>query len=196
MIQLINISDFSQYKALSANINAPKKLDAFILEAQQFDLKKLLGDELYLDFIKDASTMPAFQKYSDLWSGSEFVYHTHTIRHEGLKPALIYLSYARYVLNSNVESTAFGTVNKITPESQHVDEKTISRLYNQAYAGAMDYWTDTKKYLDVSTFPLWHKFYNHKKIHSTRVAGTEAHDNTIHYLNYRRYGRRRWDDAY
>lgn len=194
MIQLITISDFTQYKSLSVNLNTAKKLDPFILEAQQFDLKKILGDAFYLDFIKDFSASPTLSKYYDLWNGSEFSYHNQTVRQEGLKIVLCYLSYARYVLNSNVESTAFGTVNKITPESEHVDDKTAKRLYDQAYAGALDYFEDIKKYLQVQDFPLWQKFIHHK-LKTNRISGVSAKDDE-YYLRNRRLDRRHWRDEY
>lgn len=155
MTQLITISDINGLKTISVNINAEKKLNPFILEAQEFELKKLMGSAFYFDFVSDFNLSPSLQVYSDLFNGCEFTYKEKTIRHEGIKSVLAYLSYARYVLNSNVEATAFGTVNKITAESKHVDEKTITRLHEQAYAGAMSYWEDVVKYIEVQDFELW-----------------------------------------
>lgn len=171
MTQLITISDFTPYKAISANLNAVKKLDPFILEAQQFDLKKLMGNAFYLAFLDDFTASPPLALYSDLFNGSTFLQGTKTLRHEGLKAVLCYLSYARYVLNSNVEATAFGTVKKITAESEHVDEKTIIRLYNQATEGAMQYWEDVKKYLNVQDYDLWTNCSDDKFVSTTKIAG-------------------------
>lgn len=177
MTQLITISDFTEFKAISANLNAPKKLDPFILEAQQFDLKNLLGSAFYLDIVNDFSLSPPLPIYRDLFFGSTFTCGGRTYKHEGIKAVLCYLAYARYVLNSNIDATAFGTVHKITAESEHVDDKTIARLYDQAYAGAMDYWYDVKKYLNEQNFELWNKC-SDKKITSFRMGGVSSDDCT------------------
>lgn len=173
MIQLITISDIQPYKAISINLDTDDKLDPFILEAQQFDLKKLMGDAFYLDFINDFSASPPLVKYSDLFNGSEFIYAGITYKHEGLKPVLCYLSYARYVLSSNVNGTAYGTVRKKTDESEQVDDKTVQRLSNQAYAGALAYWEDVKRFIYVEQYPLWHYGYREKKTRTNRVGGVE-----------------------
>ncbi len=186
MIQLITISDFTQYKAISSNLNAIKKLDSFILEAQQFDLKHLLGSAFYLDIEKEFSSSPPFPTYSDLFNGSEFTCGNKAYKHEGLKAVLCYLSYARYVLNSNIEATAFGTVHKKTEESEHVDEKTIKRLHDQSYAGAMMYWEDVKKYLNDQDFELWNKC-NVKKVNTFRIAGISSDSNKERRYRGNRY---------
>jgi hypothetical protein len=176
MTQLITISDIIGLKTISVNVNADKKLNPFILEAQQFDLKELMGSEFYLEFINDFVGSPSLSLYSDLFNGCEFVYCEKTIRHEGIKSVLAYLSYARYVLNSNVEATAFGTVNKITEESRHVEDKTIKRLYEQAYAGAMSYWKDVVKYLEVQDYETWNSKNKKKRAYSFRVKGISKND--------------------
>lgn len=164
MTQLITISDIKSLKSISVNLDTSKKLDPFILEAQQFDLKKMMGDAFYLEFINDFNESPSLPTYSDLFNGCEFTCGTKTYRHEGIKSVLCYLSYARYIQNSNIESTAFGTVNKITEESRHVDEKTINRLYQQAYNGANEYWKDVVFYLNQQDFALWKNCGNNKRI--------------------------------
>jgi hypothetical protein len=169
MTQLITISDFTQYKAISVNVDTVKKLDPFILEAQQFDLKKLLGNAFYLAFVNDFNLSPSLPTYSDLWNGSEFTCGTKTLRHEGLKSVLCSLSYARYILNSNVNATAFGTVHKKTEESEMVSDATIKRLYEQAYGGAMEYWEDVKKFLDEQNYDLWNGCKD-KEITATRIG--------------------------
>lgn len=155
MIQLITISDIQALKPISSNVDTTKKLNTFILEAQQFDLKELMGNAFYLDFINDFSSSPSLPVYSSLWNGSEFTCGSKTYRHEGLKSVLIYLSYARYVLNSNTDATATGTVHKKEEYSEHVSDKTVQRLYDQAYSGALVYWEDVKRYLDSQEFELW-----------------------------------------
>ena len=50
----------------------------------------------------------------------------------GLKAAMGYLVYSRFVRNQNVNATAFGIVAKRGQDSDPVDEKTIVRVSNDA----------------------------------------------------------------
>jgi hypothetical protein len=170
LIKLIDISDIQAMKPVSSNANEAKKIDPFILEAQQFDLKELLGSALYLDFLKDFSASPALQKYSDLFYGSEFECGGIAYKHEGLKSVFVYLSYARYVLNSNIEATAFGTVHKKEEYSEHVDDSTVRKLYDQSYSGALAYWSDVERFLDSKKYDLW-KCKSSGKIKKVRIGG-------------------------
>lgn len=171
MTQLIYLADIQDLKTISVNIDVNKKLNPFILEAQQFDLKELMGDAFYLAFINDFNLTPSLPTYSALFNGSTFNCGTKTLRHEGIKTVLAYLAYARYVLNSNVEATAFGTVHKITEESRHVDDRTITRLYDQAYNGAMAYWEDVKKFLNEQDYDLWESGCSTKTVGTIRISG-------------------------
>lgn len=187
MTYLIDIEDIRGLKSISINTDAEEKLMPFILEAQQFDLKKIMGDAFFLDFMKDFEGSPSLVKYSLLFNGGEFTCGNNTYRHEGIKTVLCYLSYARYVLNSNINSTAFGTVKKKTEESEHVDDKTINRLYDQAYSGAMEYWRDVVKFLDQEEYPLWRDCCNKKIIGTTRISGVSADCDTYLLPKRRRY---------
>lgn len=176
MIPLITISQIRELKVISINTNFEKKVDPFIIEAQQFDLKKLMGSAFYLEFVNDYAESPSLPVYSDLYNGSEFTCGGKTYRHEGIKTVLAYLVYARYILNSNIEQTAFGTVKKITEESTHVDEKTITRLYDQAYNGAMGYWSDVEKFLNEQNYDLWNC--TNKRVSSIRIGSIGSDDCT------------------
>jgi hypothetical protein len=173
MTLLISLSDFTPYKAISANINVTKKLEPYILEAQEFDLRPLLGDELYNAIVEDFEASPSLQNYGDLFSGSEWDCGSHTYKHNGLIPVLCYFAYARYKLNSNVEDTAFGTVVKRNIESEPVSEKTIARQADQARSGAMAYWQKVEHFLnDNSTdYPLWVNGCKPKR--RTRISGVD-----------------------
>ena len=185
MTVLITESDIAAYKAISANINATKKLFPYVIEAQQFDLKELIGDAFYLDLVNDFNGSPSLSVYSDLWNGCEWTYAGITYRHEGLKSVLVYFSYARYAMNANEEETAFGIVNKTDQYSSRVSEKTILRKVDSARAGAMAYFTDVKKFLnDNSTdYPLWVRCCK-KDTGNIIVTGVEPQDN--HHKRYHR----------
>ncbi len=157
MTLLISLSDFTPYKAISSNINATKKLEPYILEAQEFDLRPILGEELYNALVADFELSPPLQTYADLFNGCTWTIAGHTYKHDGLVPALCYFAYARYKLNSNTEDTAFGTVVKRNNESEPASEKQVNRQSDQARTGAMAYMNRVIKFLDDNStdYPLW-----------------------------------------
>jgi hypothetical protein len=157
METMISINDIKLYKSISSNINTIKELDAFILEAQDFDLRAFMGESFYLDFIDDFFASPSLAKYSDLWNGQEYEYGGYRYKHEGLKAILIHHSYARFLSHANITSTPYGIVSKTNQYSEKADEKTMSRLIQQARSSASVFEERVEKYLNwhSSDFPLW-----------------------------------------
>ncbi|HJY63761.1 MAG TPA: hypothetical protein VJ455_06370 [Ignavibacteria bacterium] len=137
MIKLIDINDIITLKPMSLNTDVTKKLTFCIEEAQKYDVMPFLGDTLYILLETDYSTgSPEFSqaKYSKLFNGCDYVYGSEKYRHGGIKAMLIYYSYARHLQNSKVNPTAFGMVEKLNDHSNGIDEKTLSRLVNNATA--------------------------------------------------------------
>ena len=157
MIALISETDFAPYKAISANLSAAKKLLPYVVDAQQLDLKELIGSAFYLALYKDVTDSPALQIYSDLWNGSEWICNNITYRHEGLKTVLVHFSYARYIMNSGQEETAFGVQIKKEENSEPISEKTLLRKIDNANSAAFAYFKDVELYLNdnYTDYPLW-----------------------------------------
>lgn len=177
-VQLITASDIAPYKSISANTDFIKKVDPFIIEAQQFDLKEILGNEFYYDLLEDFEASPKLVKYNDLFYGSSWTRAGHTYTHEGLVPVICYYSYARYILNSNVNATAFGTVKKKEEYSENVDDKTVIRLRDQANSGALVYLVDVIKFLDHNRedYPLWKNQCQKRSKGKVRIISADRHD--------------------
>lgn len=164
MTILLQLSDFTPYKSITSNADLTK-LTMYVNEAQEFDLRQLLGTELYEDFLNEFFISPSLsqQAYHDLWFGCKYIIPgnnttpTKTFTHEGLKPVLIYFSYARYLLTANLFSTPSGMVTKKDDYSVAITDKQLSRLVNQANSGAQAYWNRTRKYIidNISLFPLY-----------------------------------------
>ena len=154
---LISLTDFDGFKNITSNINTVKRLDPYIREAQEFDLRRFLGEELYIDLIDDLDASPSLETYGDLVTGSTYTKDGITYQHDGLKPVLVYFTYARYLENAGVASTNFGVVQKKNEFSDPIDEKRTGRLISQARSGAIVYQARVERYLnDHSTdFPLW-----------------------------------------
>jgi hypothetical protein len=156
--KLITLSDFAEYRHITANINEVARLDPFIIEAQLMDLKPVLGSYLYDDFIKNISQ----SKYTELLNGKEY---TNTdgklIRYHGVKPVLVYYTYARLLANDNYRSTPTGFVKKLNDYSEHIDsgsnEKTLNRLITQARSSAISYQQEMIDFLNEydTIYDLW-----------------------------------------
>src|SRR3989304_7812542 len=146
MTPLITYADIAPYKHITSNL-ASGKFSMYLLEAQEFDLRPLLGTELFIDLLEDAEASPAFDIYSDLMNGSTYTKNEKKFKHEGLIPVLAYYTYSRYLQSSGANSTPFGMVQKTNDFSQPSPEKTIARLVSQAQSGAKAYWERVQRYI-------------------------------------------------
>jgi len=154
---LITLANIQAVKSISLNVNESKQLTPYIQEAQNFDLRELLGDAFYLDLIADFTASPSLADYSLLFNGGSYIHGNETYYLDGVKQFLIYCTYARYLSNSNVIPTATGLVHKTNQYSEKVDEKTIARLVAQSRSGATFIENGIKDYLrrKSSDYPLY-----------------------------------------
>lgn len=133
--------------------------EPFALESQDQDLRPILGDGLYYDFMnKWHSTGDAmYASYQNLLNGVAYTYNGQTIYFDGIKPMLGYFTLARFVQNNPVNITRFGIVTKVTPQSQSVDPQIIRQVVNELRSNALTYKNQLDQYLleNQSTFTLY-----------------------------------------
>jgi hypothetical protein len=160
MTPLININEIRSVKTISLNTNEVAQLTPQILEAQDFDLRPILGDEFYFALVEDFEASPSLQVYAALFNGCNYTYNGRQYSHEGIKAFLVYATYARYIANSNVIATPTGMMHKVNQFSEHVSEKTIARLVEQARSGAEMQKIRFVDFLNrnVNDYPLWRVF--------------------------------------
>ncbi len=166
---LINKTDFAQYRNITVNMDDNKRLEPFILEAQRIDLSNMLGKRLYFDLIKytgsynagiatTLTTATTYQPTTDeLWfqkllNGTSYPYtwpdqSTTTKIYAGLKPVLVYLSYARFVRSDNVRSTQSGFVKKTLDFAVQVTDKEIQGVAGRAETDANAFFTGTEDFM-------------------------------------------------
>ena len=154
---LITLEDMQGYKPLSKNTDNSKKLDPFVLEAQEFELRPFLSDEFYEELIVQFKASFPDTKYSDLFNGSKYIVGGKTYTNPGVKPMLVYYAYARYLKRSNTNSTAFGMVGKNNPDSTPLTEKTLSRMVDDSMSGAKAYENRVRHFLECNSidYPLY-----------------------------------------
>lgn len=152
-VLLINKNDFREYKQLSKGRDL-EVVEQYIQEAQDIDLRELMCDSFYFDLIKNWQE-PEYQKL--IHGGSYTDADGIQREYKGLKAALVYFSYARYVMRSSSVDTAFGMVQKTDANSQPVPLSEKRDIRDSSIQTANRYWLDVKKYLDEKedVFTKW-----------------------------------------
>ena len=154
---LITKEDIKKYRPI-ADIDYPR-LDIYIEEAQQFDLKPMLGDALYYDFINNY-TDTDYAKYADyqkLLNGVNYTYSGNTIQFAGVKPLVVYYMLSRFVVQNPVHFTRFGVVQKTQPNSTPISTEQIRLQASELKGIGANYQAELRKYLiqEGSNYPLY-----------------------------------------
>ncbi|MCD8740377.1 hypothetical protein LT679_07165 [Mucilaginibacter roseus] len=161
-IYLIDKSTFQQYQDISVNIKL-ERLNAFIKKAQDLDLKPFLGRDLYNTLLKQFDETGAIkfdtpQRYKDLLTGTEYLDDKgNIVLYEGLIPALVYFTFARFIENDAVHYTPTGPVIKHQDMGQALATSEIMKLVQQQRSIANAYANDVERYLNdhQQDFPQW-----------------------------------------
>lgn len=157
MILLTDATNIRAIKPLSINIDQNKKVTPAIRDAQEFDLRPFLGDELYKAIQDDIAGSGS--DYGDLMDETEYTHGGRIYVSPGLRNTCSLFAYARIKSDGNEHDTAFGTVNKLNPYSSGVPEATISRQVREIREQANIYLERVQAYLDrnENLYPLWKK---------------------------------------
>ncbi len=133
--------------------------EPYCVEAQDQDLRPILGDGLFYDFMtKFYSTGdPMYASYQELLNGKVYTYNSQSIYFDGIKPMLCYFTLARLVQNNPVNITRFGVVTKVVSQSQNVDAQTLRQVVNELRSNAVSYKNQVDTFLlnNQTTYPLY-----------------------------------------
>ena len=129
------------------------EFNTFIREAQDFDLKPLLPERFYFDMLKNRSQA----NYLKLIEGSEYIYQDATIYFYGIKKAIDYFTYSRFVLNSSSVSTSHGMVVKTTPNSTPLSLEERKNLHYKKISEAGKIVEDVLKFIErnLNEYPMY-----------------------------------------
>lgn len=154
MSNLINITDFTENKFLTQNLDA-RDIDPVITEAQEFDLKPVLGAAMYYDMMNNLTAT----KYVDLLEGKVYTPNGETspVQFAGLKMVLKYYVYARLLVVDGVKSTNSGFVQKTLENSERISGAQRTQMIAQTRSGAKVYEDEMRCYLSnySSTYSLY-----------------------------------------
>lgn len=135
------------------------RIAPYIQEAMELDLKPVLNDAFYYDFVSKVfvSGDTMYSAYQDLLYGKDYTYQTLTINYPGIKPMLSYYALARFVRDNPVHVTRFGVVTKVVAQSEQVDPKVLFGYVNEKKSAALNYQNQVIKFLcnNATTYPLY-----------------------------------------
>lgn len=140
---ILNSNDLRNVRPIAENINDPARLEPYVREAETLRLVDAIGANLYrwLDET-DFSGRGPFQ-YGDVTitkdqytAAMEGGYYdggcSEDGRSEGLKIAIAYIAYSRFIVNNPINPTAFGVRYKDGEFSTRVEDNIIVRSSNEA----------------------------------------------------------------
>lgn len=153
-IKLIALADFNEDTIPLPEGMEEERLTTAVDEAQNTDLKPLLGAAQFADLIINRAAV----KYVKLLDGETYTNaNGEVIIYPGLKFALIYWTMAHFYLRQQTTVGTHGIVRKRDDRSDAVDGKEIARQVHQFRSVAMAYWNDVETYLreKKTTYPLY-----------------------------------------
>ena len=141
---LITYNDvFELTRKMSVHIEKDK-IDSFISAAENMDLKPVMGDSLLIAIRRNPSA------YAALLNGGVYITANGEEKaFEGLKSALAYFTYARFVRNNDGNVTRSGFMVKDNEHSTRASEQEKERAWNDVRAIGERYLRECMEFVKV-----------------------------------------------
>ena len=154
---LIEKADFAEIRDISNNVDFDKRIKPYVREAQEFDIRPILGAEMFYDLLNNSTD----DIYVDLLEGLDYTYADVNYSFVGLKTIIAYYTYARFIPHENVRVTPTGIMGKTNEFSDRISKAETDRIINQNQSAAYAYIEDMICFLDrkVSDYPKWNTTY-------------------------------------
>lgn len=159
-VYLISQDDIQKYHSIS---DIPQgRLNPFILTSQELDLKPVLNEALYHDFITkyNNSSDPMFNAYQNLLNGTNYTYSGVTIEYPGIIPMLVAFTMARFLPINQIQITRHSVVIKKNDQSDPVPSSTLTYIVNSLRSEATAYQNQLEKFLlqNQTSYPLYGQY--------------------------------------
>lgn len=136
-----------------------ERIDPYILDAQELDLRPVLNDALYADFMAkyNISTDPMYAAYQNLLKGTTWTLNGVTVQFGGVKPMLARYALARFIPINGLNLTRYGNHRKLNDKSEAVDQSSITYIVNNVRSAAIGYQNQVTAFLqnNTTTYPLY-----------------------------------------
>jgi hypothetical protein len=133
---LITSEDINKFRPISKDINN-QRLEPFIREAQFNDLRPVLGEKLFYDFMEkfDQTGDPKYEAYQKLLTGGVFEGKYFA----GIIPMLVYYTLARFYVNQPINVTRFGVMNKLNEQSEPISQAAMNAAVSELRSNGLSY---------------------------------------------------------
>lgn len=139
MEHLITPEEIGKYgRPISAKTDADK-LTAYIVEAEQMNVKPVLGDGLFLSILEKGEDDEMLGR---LLTGGTYEYGGSLYSFAGLKAAMSYYVFAKYLMVGDFNATRFGITTKDDSYSTRISSAERSNAYSDTLEVANCYLED------------------------------------------------------
>ena len=176
-------SDLQNIRLIDANID-DQKIESYILEAQYFEMRPIVGDEIYYLMQQDY-TGTAFQlpRFVDLWTGAQWLFNDRLIAFEGLKDCISYYAYARILNDGKINVTRYGVKSLLDENSEDIADGAQRVAWRQAVSVAIGKGADAERFLRSARdaqgnliYPEWLKNDRRKKASAFNIYNISRGD--------------------
>jgi len=149
-----------------------ERVNIAILEAQQSDLKRVLGEMLYYAFIEnyDGSTFPD-ANYLKLFNGGDYDYKGNTVYFSGVKQLLCAFSYIHLAKNNKIHVVRAGVVVKSVEQSETAENFELRAVLRQAFDQSGRLEGEVTRYLYENRSITEFSLYNQKTESTQKKTG-------------------------
>lgn len=167
---LVSKADIKAVRDFSANVT-DAKVNPYILDAQNLDIKPAIGDGLLILLLDDLDELTPTAIYDRIYNAYDYTVGTTKYRHVGLKKVACLYAYARLLEGGEFSLTQFGGVVKNSQYSDPVDKASLNRAIQSAREAAYSYLQEVKHYIEsnISNYPEY-DLYNRKDRTSNRIT--------------------------
>ncbi len=154
---IISLAEIALYMPI-AEIEQTR-IDPYIVQAQELDLRPVLNDALYYDFMQKYNTTgdPMHSAYQNLLNGTTWSMNGVTVQFGGIKPMLAHYALARFIPMNGLNITRYGNHRKLNDKSEAVEQTSITYVVNNIRSTAIAYQQELTCYLqnNPTTYPLY-----------------------------------------
>lgn len=159
MIPFVTKSHLDLYKSVADSVRNSTIWPQYVTESQMLDVKSWIGDQLMNEIDEQLQTSPESLSVANslLLDGGVYTYQSKKYIFMGLRAAIVYYAFKRFISRSSVNFTAAGITIKDTDFSTPASDKTIQRIATETLLTATSIKEETILFLrrNSANYPLY-----------------------------------------